>query len=276
MNAWQVLRQLKYILTQRTWQGSGSVVFPSGSVKITEAMGEAAKRTGIRMPFALISPGAGQSDPEANEEPDLIRRDIVVSTMVAIPGDHVGERALIGANVPDYTKSEGRGVLEVEEEVLAAIKYAATDLGVVIEHKATGVAKPVIDPDLGYVLTQDVLFQAWLTAARFYHPGINFVATGGSGQVSLSWGLPPDRYDRYRMVLRRAAGATAPTSISGGTGVTLASSLATSVVDSGLAAGTYSYALFATYDEKDGRPDGTPDTDQRVSDSVTRTSVTVT
>ena len=276
MNEWQVLRQLKYILTQRTWDGSGSVVFPSGCVKATEAMGEKVKRTGIRMPFSLVSPGDGQVDPEFNEEPDLIRRNFRVSVMTLAPGDHAGERPLIGGNIPDTTKSEGRGILEVGGEVLAAIKYAATDLGIVIEHKASGVATPILDADLGYILSQDHLFQAWVTGTRFYHPGINFAATGGVGQVSLTWGVPPDRYDRYRMVLRRAAGATAPTSISGGTGVTLASSLATSVTDIGLAAGTYSYALFATYDEKDGRPEGTPDTDQRVSDAVTKTSVTVT
>jgi hypothetical protein len=275
VNAWQVTRQIKYILTQRTWEGTGSVVFPSGSVKATEAMGEKVKRTGIRMPFALVAPGAAQADPEHNEEPDLLRRDFRVSVMTMTPGDHVGERPLIGGNIPDTSKSEGRGILEIEEEVLAAIKYAATDLGVVIEYKASGVAMPLLDADLGYILSQDHMFQAWLTAARFYHPAINFVATGGAGQVSLSWGVPPDRFDRYRMVLRRAAGATAPTSISGGTGVTLASALATSVVDT-VAAGTYSYALFATYDEKDGRPEGTPDTDQRVSEAVTKTSVVVT
>ena len=55
----------------------------------------------------------------------------------------------------------------------------------------------------------------------------------------------------------------------------LIGAIATSVTDSGLAAGTYSYSLFCTYDEKDGRPGGTPDSDERVSSSVKRQSISV-
>lgn len=275
MNIWQVCKQIRYALLARTWGGSGSVVFGSGSVVISQGVSDQIKKTGIRPPMAIISPQGGQVDPAYGEEPSVIQRDIRITLLVVIPGDHVGQNSLIGANVPDTTKSEGRGVLEVEEELLAAVEYVGTDTGVVIEFKSSAAGVPTIDPDLGYIVAADYLFTAWCTNARYYHPCENLVATGGSGQVVLTWDLPPDRYDRYRVVLRRATGATAPTSITGGTGVTLASDLATSVTDSGLAANDYSYALFATYDELDGQPDGTPDTDQRVSAALTRTSVTV-
>ena len=229
-----------------------------------------ARRT-MRLPLALISPTEAEVDPDYSQEPDLIRQSITVTLVTAVPGDAIGENPIIGANVPDRTKSEGRGILELEEELFAAIEFLNTDTGVVIEHAATGAARPSLDDEIGYIVSRDYTFEAWVTADRFYHPCYKLSATGGSGQVSLTWGLPPDRYDRYRVVLRRASGSTAPSSVTAGTGVTLSGNLATSVTDSGLSAGTYSYALFAQYDETNA----TPSQADRTSSSVTKTSITV-
>ena len=103
------------------------------------------------------------------------------------------------------------------------------------------------------------------TAEAYYHPARVLQATAsGGGAVALTWAIPPDRWDRVNVVLRRAAGATAPSSATAGTSVTLASVLATSVTDTP-GAGQFSYALFSGYD-RDG--DGDVDTH---SASVTRT-----
>jgi hypothetical protein len=271
MNTYQILRQVKYLLLSRNWSGSSNKLFASGSVLISAGLTDAAKPH-IRVPFALISPEDASVDPSHRNEPDLIQQSIRITICNAVPGDVLGENAIIGANIPDRTKSEGRGLLELEEEVFAAVQFLSTDNGVVIQHVATGAARPLIDPDLGYVLSREYTFEAQTTASRFYHPPIRLSATGGAGSVSLSWTLPPDRYDRFRVVLRRASGATAPATVTSGTGVTLSGNLATSVTDSGLAAGTYSYSLFAQYDETNS----TPSQADRTSAAVSKTSITVT
>ncbi len=254
MNIWQILRQLKYLLLARVWTGSGNVVFPSGSVKVSEQLTENVKQTGMRTPICVLAPGVNQTDPEHREEPDLFQQDVRATVIVSIPGDQVGENPMIGANVPDRTKSEGRGLLEIEEELFNAIGLLNTDFGVVIQSSSSGAAMPSLDPTLGYVLSRDYMFQAWATASRYYHAPTRLQATAlGGGSVSLSWVLPPDRFDRYQIILRRASGSTAPSSVTGGTGVTLSGNLATSVTDTP-GAGTWSYSVWCGYDENHTTP----------------------
>ena len=86
------------------------------------------------------------------------------------------------------------------------------------------------------------------TEARYYDPARFLVGTGAGGSVGLTWKLPPTRYDSLVPVVRYASGATAPTSATAGTGVTgLTSSSVSATVT--LAAGTYSFAVFMSYDE---------------------------
>jgi hypothetical protein len=77
----------------------------------------------------------------------------------------------------------------------------------------------------------------------------------GGGQVRLTWALPPNRYDLRQVVLRRKAGATAPVDQNDGTGIALPSLLPTTFTDTP-GAGTWTYALFAGYNETAGY-DGT-------------------
>jgi len=230
----------------------------------------------MRFPAILIYPADASTDPLHGEEPDLIEQSIVVTLISpAMPGDATGEKAMIGGNTATFTASEGRGLLAFDTEINDAIGRLQTDSGVVIASFTSGATRVQADPQLGYILWRDYTFKAYVTMDRFYHPCVNLTATGGAGQVVLAWSVPPDRYDRYRVVLRRATGATAPASISAGTGVSLSANLATSVTDSGLGAGTYSYALFGTYDQVQIRPASTPDSDDQSSAAVTRTSITV-
>lgn len=273
MNVWQLCRHLRYLLLARTWAGTGSAVFGSGSVFCSETLPSDFQVKGsARLPCALVYPTEATSDPQYNEEPDLIQQNIIITVIgPAIPGDSIGEKALIGGNVPDRTKSEGRGLLEFEPEIKSAVGRLLPDNGVSIAFHTASASKPVIDATLGYLHYRDYTFKAWLTQDRIFPPARYLVATGGSGQVALTWTVPADRYDRYRVVLRRASGSTAPASITTGTGVTLSGNLATSVTNTSLAAGTYSYSLFATYDESSA----TPDSDDEVSSAVTRTGVSV-
>jgi VCBS repeat-containing protein len=68
--------------------------------------------------------------------------------------------------------------------------------------------------------------------------------TPSSHAVVLSWTNPGDA-DYASAVIRRAAGATPPSSATDGTAVAITAAPATSATDSNLATGVYSYAVFA-------------------------------
>ena len=165
MNTWQVCRQIQYLLRQRAWTGSATKVFHTDSVLITSAPRESALEQLI-MPAALIRPMGATSD---DEEPDLISQDIAVTIAVAHAGDAFGEYSMVGGQRLGQEESQGRGLLEIEEEVFAAIELVNTDDGVVIQYRATSEVQPQLVQNQ-YLLFRDYLFRADLTADRYYHP----------------------------------------------------------------------------------------------------------
>jgi hypothetical protein len=154
----------------------------------------------------------------------------------------------MGANRPDENTSLGRGLLEVDERVLNAVAKLTDANGITLQHSHSGAAASQLDAENRYIIQRDYYFEGVVTQQRTYPAPRFLIGTAGIGSVTLSWTLPPDRFDRLRIVVRRAAGTTAPTSPTAGTGVTLSGDLATTVINSA-AAGTYSYAVFAAYDE---------------------------
>lgn len=119
-NLKDMLAQVKTQLLAQNWTGGSNKVFPSNSVAVSRHIPEEALRT-MRVPIALIMPGAIRSDPQYNEEPDLLVVQVIIRVIHNVPGDAVGENPLMGANRPDTTKSEGAGLLEVMEEVYNAV-----------------------------------------------------------------------------------------------------------------------------------------------------------
>lgn len=247
MNVWQVEKQLRYLLRARLWQEAGGVVV-FGSVHITNTLTEKAVST-LRTPFVLIQTGGSTADPE---RPGYVHQEIPLILCVGMFGDQFGESAMIGANRPTTgvpTASQGRGLLEVEEELLGTVRQVQETSGVKIVSRSKSSAEALIIANRHDVYARSYNLEADCTDQRYYHPPLRLAATGGVGSVSLTWSLPPDRYDRRQILLRRAVGATPPASSTAGTGVTLGGLLATSVSDGGLAPGTYSYAIFCGYDE---------------------------
>ena len=274
MNTWQALKQLRYKLRARTWAGTGSVVFPEESILITSAP-TAESLSAHRVPICVIRAQDGQVDPDTEgEQRDYLRRNIGVTLISSIAGDAgTGENSIIGANrTGGATVSENRGLLELEEELFEAAKSLGEVDGLSIQFVSSGASEIQPVEGLGHVSFADYQFALFCTASRFYHPGRELAATvAGGGSSVVSWALPPDRYDRYKMVLRRASGSTAPASATAGTGVTLGSDLATSVTDTP-GVGTWSYALFAAYDETyEERQGGAPTTAERYSAAATVT-----
>lgn len=186
--------------------------------------------------------------------------------MCVVPTDGYGEGALVGGSTVSGS-SASRGVLEMEE-------YVYTALGVVTDGSrstvgdtqgftligwATNHSAATVD-DNHRVGVLPITLTTYATVGRYYHPVRRISGTGGAGSISLTWTNPPLRFDSYKIILRRASGATPPASVTDGTGVTLASDWATSKTDT-VAAGTYSYSAFVAYDEVNP----TPATEQRYS-----------
>ena len=171
MNTWQVARQLQYLARSRKWPGSSTTVWHTDSVKITSAPREAVVEQMV-MPALLIRPLGATSDPEAEEEPDVIDQEFAFTIATAQVGDSWGEYPLVGGQRSGQTSSVGRGLLEIEEELFSTIELLNTDDGVVIEHRASSATQAQLVGNR-YVAVRDYLFRARVTADRYYHPVIN-------------------------------------------------------------------------------------------------------
>lgn len=246
MNAWQVCRQLRYLLRAATWpDGVAGPVF-SDRVHVTALLPDA-KLAQIGFPLAYVAPGAAVTD---EQDARLERAALALVLVVRGTGDNVGEAALLGSSRGNGQGSSlGRGLLEVEEAALSAVRALNAGSGVNLRVTSRSAARARDVDGVGYVAQRELALEAVLTFDRTYAPPTRLVATApGGGAASLTWAVPPARYDRREVVLRRAAGATAPSSPTSGTGVTLSGLLATSKTDTP-GAGTWSYALFGGYDE---------------------------
>lgn len=255
MNTWQVLQQIKFLLLQRQWEGAALApdVFQDNSVVVSVLGDEPAMATLIP-PTALIQPLSAQSDPMHDEEPDLLMQAVNVRISTTVPGDFLGEYALLGGGRQSQTNSRGRGLLEIEEELFAAIKILEVNNGVLIYSRAKGAAESEINDENRYTALRSYQFELLTTAERFYAPVENFTAVDGavSTFADISWGLPPARYDTRGVRLLRLAGATAPTTPNqiGATVVLDGSTNPDPGFDGDRPGpGTFSYSIWATYDE---------------------------
>ena len=278
MNLWQVGQQAKYLLQQKTWSDGSTVVFAPQSVLCLSSDSEIdALDANLVMPMAVVVLGSGQSDPQANDEPGYWVRDMTVALAVRNYNDRTGQAAVMGASRVGVSDSRGRGLLEIEERVLSALELLNELEGVTVALKSQSATMTRKDPSDSVYAIKEYVFEVSCTSQLFYPAPRRMAATVlGSGQVSLAWTLPVSRYDRYRVVMRRLAGSTAPGSITAGTGVTLSSVLATSVTDTP-GAGTWSYSLFCTYDDFASTNNAAaPASDLRSSDALSVSGVVAT
>lgn len=253
MNDWQMLKQVQYLIRAARWADSG-VVIPENSVIATARITDDVVAP-LQMPVAILQSDGSTTDPERSELPASVGMEFTVYLHVNNQGDQFGEASLMGSN--RGTGSKGRGLLEVAEQIRTTLIQLGPQSGLPIVFRSQSAPAPVQHSTLEYLCGIALKFTALGTTFRTYQPPFGLLATGGSGQVALTWSAMP-RWDFLRFVLRRASGATPPATVADGTGVTLASDDATSVTNSGLSAGTYSYSLFVLYDEKrDGTTSGT-------------------
>lgn len=266
MNCFQCLSQLAWLLRTRAWTDTPNELVLA-SARCSAGMAATYAQSELKFPFVLVKPLGSTSD---EHETALKKQSIEVILAVANAGDRIGEHALIGGQRQATTpsgRSSGRGLLEVEEEVLSVINFMNQTNGIRIQTQSTSAAEAAVVEGLGYVATRAYELQAVLTTARFYAPALRLTTTAaGGGVVNLAWTNPAYRYDfhaanatlptdnvdasaRGGLILRRASGATAPTSATAGTGVTLSNVYTSTSVADSPGAGQFSYALFVSYAE---------------------------
>lgn len=271
MNIWQVCQVLQGIIRAKTWPGGTNTVFDNDSVRVIPQGDEIQDLDeGLMPPLCLIMPLTGDIDPEYKEESDLVMRNIDITLVTVNQGDRIGETPIMGGMRVDSTQSAGRGLAEIEEPLFAAIQELAVENGIVIQFQSYGEGQVRRDAANQYIGIQDYTFRVYCSVHQTYKPATQLVATGGTGEVSLSWVNPPVISTVYRGVLIRKPGLVAPTSITDGTVVLSTLSLAaSSYADTPLAAGTYSYSFFVTYDTTNDPPS----TDQTVSAAISATAI---
>jgi len=266
MNVWQATRQVRYLLEQRKWEDGGSNERVFADVVITSPEMRIPALVDHRLPLAIITPLGSSADQEL---PGLLMQTIEIEVAVAVAGDDIAETAVIGGSrAGGNTSSDGRGILEVEEELLAVIRQPSGAVGLRFQAISLLNTEIVANTDNGYIASRKYQMRVPLTDARFYHPCVNLTATdAGGGSVSLAWKLPATRFDTLGLVLRRASGSTPPAGPTDGTGVTVGAN-DTSVSDPA-GSGTFSYSLFRSYAEFNGT------TVDRYSAAVSRAGVVV-
>lgn len=276
MNEWQTLQTFAFAAQKLEWaDGTTDHVFHYPSVRVSGGL-TAERFSELQRPMLLLYPGTFQADPEIHG----FGRATINARLTTWAEDQLGEVPLIGGNrSAGQGASAGRGLLEIEAVLHDALEHLNHEHGFHLTGGFRGAPEASYEAGAYYV-TRLGSFEVDATLAPYYTPPICLTATAaGGGAVTLAWRIPPERFDfaaatawraaRGTMVLRRAAGSTAPSSATGGTGVTLAGAFSTGVTDTP-GVGTWSYALFAGYDEVGG---GSPDRYSSQETGTTRTVV---
>lgn len=248
MNSWQDLRQLVYLARALTWSGGGKLFAPQ-SVVVSKNLQEV---LGARLspPVCVFAPGDSQTDPEHGQEPGLEVRTFQMIVIGLVPADVVGSAVLMGANRAAATAG-GKGVLEIDAPLLAGLRQVSDAGGIRLQSVRKGDSGTATADGSSYGW-QEHRLELVGGDQKFFHAPTRFVATGGVGQVVMTWKLPADRFDFRRLILRRASGSTPPASATDGTGIPLGGTpdgRSALGVTNTVGAGTYSYSLFAAYDD---------------------------
>jgi hypothetical protein len=273
VNRWQVARQLAWLLQQANWPG-GYQVFAPGSVVISSEP-PANALAELRPPFCLIKPVGGASDP-ANPKIQKLTFNVILGAVVG--GARLHGTALDGGvRTQGQLGSHGRGLLELEEVLGDTIDALGDVNGVRLVQRRVGDETPLVENDVVIAMSAVYRLEGVGVRDRFYAPLRDLVLTPRShSTIEVSWANPDARWDWRRPIVRYAAGNTAPASPTAGidaspnpvnSSTQRSASNATNVIAS-TGAGTFSFAVFAAYDETFSN------TDERYSDQQPGTTAT--
>lgn len=251
MNTWQLLKQMRRTLLDRTWEGGANKIFGESSVVPTAGVEDEEVLGKLRLPITLLKPLNGSGDPSFSSDPGYIVQNIAARLVVEGRGDGgLGKRALMGGFPIATDRSPGRGLLEVEEELLGAVQFLSQVTGVQIANTFQSVVASSVLAGGAHVALRDYEFRADVTSQRTYPGQRSLQLTDqGGGSVLITWKDVPPRFDRVAWMLRRKLGS-APTSTTDGTLVSRQTTFGVETfTELGVPAGTWFYSIFVTYDD---------------------------
>ena len=263
MSPWQSARQIAYLLRSKVWADSPGAHLLTKcivtSIDPPKLIGE------ISMPFATVNRVETIYDEENLE---LVKSaSFRVAVIAEVSADNYGQGVLVGANVGQQGSSGGKGLEELVQALIASL-HPEQIPGLLCVCGKPEVAQVKLENQVNIGVATFTVSVMNLSATPSYDPVYRLKATNGSGQVTLSWALPPTRFDTLAPIVRRSgAGGSAPATPSSGTGVSVSPG-DTSVTVTGLS-GTYQFSVFMSYDETHG----TPVTADRYSDAVSVSGV---
>lgn len=244
MNPMQLTRQLRATLRAVCWsQDPGGLIF-GDQVHVTAADLPAIEPD-LRGPSkAFIRPLSVRYHPQIQR---LVEEATWELTLVVVAtADRFGEAAVIGAQRLSLGTTTGRGLEQVETELVRSLSDMTTT--VVLKPRHASAAR--VDALAGTVVvarTYEVIAYR-IPAESVYASARRILWT--TNTTTLSWRLPPLRYDLFSLMVRRIAGSTAPTIVTSGTLVPLPSAptigpgVGLAGLGSGsLTAGAYSYKV---------------------------------
>lgn len=245
MNGWQLVRQIRYLLRQRKWEGSPSAqnVFASNSVRITPIDIEDMITVGTpNSPCCKINLGRRTSDQQAK---GYIAQEVSITLAVQLEGDEMAENAVIGGNrTGGKTSSRGRGLSEIESELFAVLEDVTAMNGMQVQGYGTGSVETArLESQSAFVYCEYTFLFYCTTQLSWLGPTSLVAVASTGGSVSLSWVPVPIGWSSISgadgQIVRWAAGATAPATPTAGSGVGVPSILGTanSTTITGLASG---------------------------------------
>lgn len=251
MDTRQVVERVANLLRSRKWGGSGSPVFHPNSVIVGTTTVVRAVEARATLPVVIVSPGAARADPEAQELPDIYTEDIFVEIGVEQGGDRFGTAALLGANRESATSSKGRGLLDIQRELFAAIRALGHRDGVTVKFEAASGGIPQGNQKVGMYVSRQFVFSARLTTETTFEAPRALVLSEAGGTVTIDWEAPDTTTDLIDYVVRRVAGRTPVAYSDQGTSAATVSA-GTTIANDTPGAGTWTYSVFARYADRGG------------------------
>ena len=203
MNPFQMALQIREELRTIAWPtGSADVVF--GTHRVAVFVGTPTEeQIPPGFPWCLVGLSNGDPDEDA---PELIEQQFALVTGVEVAGDPLGEFAMIGGSVAELGKSAGRGLLEIEERVRAAVQDLTGEDGAKIILSASSYGPPTLLGRQLHLAWSEITLTALCTSALHYAAPQVLARSG----TTWTWEGThvSDRFDFRRYTLGYVAGAT--------------------------------------------------------------------
>lgn len=256
MNSWQIANQTRKLMREHQWADDVAKKFLFGGPLSVVIAADPLEVTGKEStgPVCIITPTDHETDPEAGEDTNLVLWGFQIRIQNFNANDQFGQAGLMGAGKPvGLSSSRGRGLEELLSETRRALaSLTKTSGGFTLQVMPFSGAAAAFDQEskrMGAVF-RDFTLKVWGTGDPYYAPAENLYFTGATAHT-LYWTKPPDRFDLCRLVLCKVAGSTPTTDPT--VGVVTSWTLPYSSMPSSLAvvpgSGTWSYSLFAQYDD---------------------------